>query len=186
MTRKLLDVLLLRHCSHQFGWPRRWPDGEYYQVCLLCGDEYKYDWKHMRRTELVPKESSAAAAVERIGPDQGRRCSTKKVRWTPRARRLKVTRNEIRYRRSGTLAWEIGTIENISASGVLFRAERLLDQNSHVDLVLEMPQEITGQKNSTVLCSAFIVRATPSKGDDLGMMAATIADYKFLERGDVA
>jgi hypothetical protein len=39
------------HCFHKFLWPRRAKDGQYYQSCLLCGAEYAYDWKNMRRIE---------------------------------------------------------------------------------------------------------------------------------------
>jgi len=53
MGSRLLDLFRLGRCSHEFSWPRRWPDGEYYQVCLLCGEEYKYDWKTMSRLERV-------------------------------------------------------------------------------------------------------------------------------------
>src|SRR5258708_29524212 len=35
MPQKLLDVLRLGRCSHEFSWPRRAADGHYYQVCLL-------------------------------------------------------------------------------------------------------------------------------------------------------
>ena len=55
MSQKLLEVITLGHCSHEFSWPRRAPDGDYYQVCLLCATQYKYDWKAMRRTEVVAR-----------------------------------------------------------------------------------------------------------------------------------
>src|SRR5437870_6184048 len=45
-----------RPCSHEFLWPRRAADGHYYQVCLLCGAKYKYDWKSMQRMERVDTE----------------------------------------------------------------------------------------------------------------------------------
>jgi hypothetical protein len=53
MPQKIMDVLMLGRCSHEFSWPRRGTDGNYYQVCLLCAVEYKYDWDTMRRTERV-------------------------------------------------------------------------------------------------------------------------------------
>ncbi len=53
MPQKLLDVLMLGRCSHEFSWPRRAADGHYYQVCLLCAAQYQYDWKTMRRTARV-------------------------------------------------------------------------------------------------------------------------------------
>jgi len=43
MPQKLMDVFMLGRCSHEFSWPRRSADGNYYQVCLLCAAEYKYD-----------------------------------------------------------------------------------------------------------------------------------------------
>ena len=55
MPQKIMDVLMLGHCSHEFSWPRRAPDGDYYQVCLVCATQYKYDWKAMRRTERAGK-----------------------------------------------------------------------------------------------------------------------------------
>ena len=55
MAQKLMDVLRLGRCSHEFSWPRRQDDGDYYQVCLLCAAEYKYDWKTMRRTERLER-----------------------------------------------------------------------------------------------------------------------------------
>ena len=62
MSQKLLEVITLGHCSHEFSWPRRAPDGDYYQVCLLCATQYKYDWKPMRRTGRVEH-----ARVETVG-----------------------------------------------------------------------------------------------------------------------
>jgi len=44
---------MLGRCSHEFSWPRRGSDGEYYQVCMLCAAEYKYDWATMRRTQRL-------------------------------------------------------------------------------------------------------------------------------------
>src|SRR5438067_4726489 len=61
MPQKLMDVLMLGRCSHEFSWPRRAADGHYYQVCLVCAAEYKYDWSTMRRTEqmqIVPEAAT--------------------------------------------------------------------------------------------------------------------------------
>ena len=60
MPQKLLDVLMLGRCSHEFSWPRRGADGQFYQVCLLCAVEYSYDWTTMRRTQRVDRSSDAA------------------------------------------------------------------------------------------------------------------------------
>jgi len=56
MPQKLLDVLMLGRCSHEFSWPRRAADGHYYQVCLLCAAEFKYDWNTMQRVERLEQD----------------------------------------------------------------------------------------------------------------------------------
>jgi hypothetical protein len=45
-----LRGLLKRACSHRFSWPRLDAAGRHYQICLLCGTAYEYDWSLMRRT----------------------------------------------------------------------------------------------------------------------------------------
>jgi hypothetical protein len=56
VPQMLPDSSYTRLCSHEFLWPRRAADGHYYQVCLLCGAKYKYDWKSMQRIERVDSE----------------------------------------------------------------------------------------------------------------------------------
>src|SRR5512138_862971 len=85
---KLLSLIPFGGCAHEFSLPRRWPDGEYYQVCLLCGAEYRYDWKSMKRIERLPADSG----MKRVAPS-GR----KKPTWSPRARRLRA-QVELKYR----------------------------------------------------------------------------------------
>lgn len=180
MASKLLNFLLLGRCGHQFSWPRRWPDGDYYQVCLLCGDEYKYDWKLMRRIEHVSERAPQHAREGGARP--GRTCTRKKLSWSPRARRIKLLDLEIQFREKGADAWHDGRIENISASGVFFRAQHVLPEDTEIEMILEMPAEICGQRNSKVLASGLVVRfVQPTLPGDLPALAAGIWDYKFLD-----
>ena len=41
-------------CPHEFSFPIKLSDGSCYQVCTLCGVEYGYDWKRMKRTKALP------------------------------------------------------------------------------------------------------------------------------------
>ena len=88
---------MLGRCSHEFSWPRRGGDGDYYKVCLLCAAEYKYDWTTMRRTQRVehakPESSCSAEPYAREALPS----------WVPRARRLKLDippRYRVRTRRA--------------------------------------------------------------------------------------
>jgi len=176
MPQKLMDVLMLGRCSHEFSWPRRGADGDYYQVCLLCAAEYKYDWTTMRRTERV----------EHATPETGIRRSShpreKRPSWVPRARRLKLD-IALRYRVNKTSTWYEGVIENISQSGVLFHGPQQLPVNALIEMVFEMPEEISGQKNSNVVCQGRVMRTqkTDEKSDEENAdLAASIVDYKFI------
>src|SRR5579871_6164974 len=182
MPQKFMDVLMLGRCSHEFSWPRRGADGNYYQVCLLCAAEYKYDWTTMRRTERVEHK-----------PETGIRRSHARERrpsWVPRARRLKLD-IPLRYRVNKTSTWYEGVIANISQSGVLFNGPQPLPVNALIEMVFEMPEEISGQKNSNVVCQGRVMRsngkadaqenqAAPENPEANVAQAASIVDYKFI------
>ncbi len=177
MPQKLLDVLMLGRCSHEFSWPRRASDGDYYQVCLLCAAEYKYDWKTMRRTERVERRPSEGSATPRRS-----RSHSKKPSWVPRARRIKLYA-PLRYRVKNMGTWHEGVVENLSQSGVLFRGPQQIPNNALIEMVFEMPEEISGQRNSSVLCQARVTRTKEAQDSDEGMgLAASILDYKFLHQ----
>jgi hypothetical protein len=161
MPQKFMDVLMLGRCSHEFSWPRRGNDGDYYQVCLLCAAEYKYDWTTMRRIKRSHTRE-------------------KRPSWVPRARRLKLD-IPLRYRVNKTSTWYEGIIENISQSGVLFNGPQQLPINALIEMVFEMPEEISGQKNSNVVCQGRVMRAKDApEVEENGALAASIVDYKFI------
>jgi hypothetical protein len=144
---------------------------------LLCAAEYKYDWTTMRRTERV--EHKAESGVRRSAGRQ------KRPTWVPRARRLKLD-IPLRYRVNRTSTWYEGIIENISQSGVLFLGPQRLPVNALIEMVFEMPEEISGQKNSNVVCQGRVMRAKSSAEKEsepeeghVGL-AASIVDYKFI------
>jgi PilZ domain len=176
MPQKLMDVLMLGRCSHEFSWPRRTGNGEYYQVCLLCATAYQYDWKTMRRGNPVEQP-----AAETTTTTKRSRSGQKKPTWMPRARRLKLSL-PIRYRGKNLSTWYEGTVLNISQSGLMFSGNQQLPANALVEMIFEMPEEISGQKNSNVLCQGRLIRvkdAVDTPEDAFGL-AASILDYKFL------
>jgi hypothetical protein len=174
MPQKLMDVLMLGRCSHEFSWPRRAPNGEYYQVCMLCATAFEYDWKTMRRGDRVDEPvAETTTALHHAGQ--------KHATWMPRARRIHSS-IPLRYRGKNLSTWYAGVIQNISQSGVFFHGPQLLPTDALVELIFEMPEEISGQKNSSVLCQARLIRikdAVDNTEDAFGL-AASILDYKFL------
>jgi hypothetical protein len=181
MPQKLMDVFMLGRCSHEFSWPRRAADGQFYQVCLLCAVEYSYDWTTMRRTERVDRSQSEADGTSA----RRSRTRARKPTWVPRARRLKLD-TPVRYRVKNLGSWYEGTIANLSQSGVLLQGPQRFPDNTLVEMVFEMPEEISGQKNSTVLCQGRITRTKDvqekQEQTENTRLAASILDYKFLHQ----
>jgi hypothetical protein len=175
---------MLGRCSHEFSWPRRASDRDHYQVCLLCAAEYKYDWQTMRRTKRVNR--SKAHGVESPIFRRSRSHARAKPTWVPRARRLKL-QVPLRYRAKNLDSWHEGVIDNLSQSGLLFHGSQRFPENTLLEMVFEMPEEISGQKNSTVLCQGRVTRAKEStkdkkKSDSAPILAASILDYTFLHQ----
>jgi len=64
MVTKFFKYLVHIFCRHQFSWPHCGIHGRDYQVCLLCGTTYEYDWTTMRRTRLLLSDSNPRAEFE--------------------------------------------------------------------------------------------------------------------------
>jgi signal transduction histidine kinase len=97
-----------------------------------------------------------------------------------RARRFSM-RVPLRYRGIGTWEWRTGEIENISCSGVLFRCLEHLEDRARVEVVLEMPPELSGGTGLDLLCAGHVVRGgeMPVTG---GTVAVAFRDFRLLQR----
>jgi hypothetical protein len=164
-------------CWHQFSWPRRTDDGGYYQVCLRCGAEYSYDWGSMRRLKRLHDRSSQRQPEGESAEPERKPCG--RSHWVPRERRLKL-HVPVLFREKGKTEWLHGTTENISRSGLLLQSPSRMARDAAVEMIFEMPEEISGQRGSRVLCTGSIARwvATAEKSD---MIAVSIGDYEFIE-----
>jgi hypothetical protein len=110
----------------------------------------------------------------------------------PRARRVRSDL-PVRYRGKNLSTWYEGKIQNISQSGVLFEGPQQLPANALVELIFEMPEEISGQKDRNVLCQGRLIRINApengpaeNSGDEENQesfgLVASILDYKFLNK----
>ena len=87
----------------------------------------------------------------------------------------------VRYRFAGDPRWREGITENISYSGVLFRAEGLIDVNTPIELRVALPVDVRERAHPEVFCHARIVRSvSPSEGDPRPGLAASIEQYQFV------
>jgi len=170
MRRKLLRIFS-GLCPHEFAWPRKTPDGDYYQVCLVCGDEYQYDWPTMQRLG------------KRAGRSHPKEDVSRRPSWSPRARRLKIP-IPVKFQ-SRTSNGMSGTIENLSQSGLFIRSEQSPAKGDLIEMIFNMPIEISGHDNAEVLCAGQVVRIVPpvQRNALSGGFAVSVIDYRFLHRG---
>ncbi len=96
-----------------------------------------------------------------------------------RAQRFKL-QLPLKYRPLGEQDWHSGTTENISRSGMLFRAEEFLSPNIQLEINLVLPREIAGLSAAEVVCRGEIVRAVEGAEPSLSpAVAAKILQYHF-------
>jgi hypothetical protein len=89
----------------------------------------------------------------------------------------------IRYRKPHTSRWFDGRTENISYSGVLFRAESLLQPNTTVELRFELPAAILGEAPGEVFCKGAVVRIEESPTSAIPPALAVHIDGYRMARG---
>jgi DNA-binding response OmpR family regulator len=96
-----------------------------------------------------------------------------------RARRFRIE-VPLRYRQVGENDWREGKTENISRSGMLFRAEQIIPTNVQLEINLVLPAEIAGLSATEVTCRGEIVRTVDAPGPAMPpALAAKILQYHF-------
>jgi len=154
--------------------------GDYYQVCLLCGAEYHYDWHSMRRTRQVARDGGETkpSPVASQLPRRPHRS------WRPRERRIKCD-SPLSFRLPGE-AWGTGVLENISRTGVLFRTEEKLARGQRLQVVMEMPEEIVGRKDARVLATGRVTRIITGSAPVQGEAQGEVSKRRRRTRGSAA
>jgi CheY-like chemotaxis protein len=92
----------------------------------------------------------------------------------------------LKYRLLGENDWREGTTENISRSGMLFRAEEMIPPNAQLEINLVLPAEIAGLSAAEVVCRGEVVRALrPETPTMHPALAAKILQYHFQHGSQV-
>jgi PAS domain S-box-containing protein len=93
----------------------------------------------------------------------------------------------LKYRLVGESGWREGTTENISRSGMLFRAEEFVAPNAQLEINLVLPAEIAGLAAAEVVCRGEVVRTVETGvGAVSPTLAAKILQYHFQHGSHVS
>ena len=119
--------------------------------------------------QVPPEETMSARAIV-----------TAHMKGREKLARLRAKRFDLhlpmKYRFVGENGWHTGTTENISRSGMLFRAEETVAPNAQLEIHLVLPAEIAGLSTAEVICRGEVVRTLESEAPTL---AAKILQYHF-------
>jgi hypothetical protein len=96
-----------------------------------------------------------------------------------RAQRF-VVQLPIRYKKIGGRTWFEGKTENISRSGILFRADRMLKLRTAIQMSFTLPVSVKGDGPGVILCRGSVVRAVVAAGANRPCLAASIQRYRFV------
>jgi hypothetical protein len=168
----LLSSIFNRPCPHQFSWPQCRSEGGHYQVCIRCGDRYVYDWETLARVEKI------TASVQSRAP------APKPSGQVPRTQRFTL-RKPIFYRQVNQSQYHLAILLNISASGLLLECHTSIPEGTDLEMILEMPQEITGQPERRVLCRGEVARSAFAKSGT-PLVGVSISGYCFLRGRSIA
>ncbi len=117
--------------------------------------------------------------LESDGKDVHETSANMERQYVARAPRFPIEAR-MQYREGGETAWHEGTTVNISRSGVLFRADHVLDLRRVLEMRIAFPPELTGASETGVICWGPIVRHHPMlSADECPAMAASIFHYRF-------
>ncbi len=87
----------------------------------------------------------------------------------------------MRYRVIGEKHWHVGTVENISATGVLFRGEHVVQVNSSIEVAVNMSRSLAEGHSSKIVSQGKIVRVAPDETDpENAVMAAALSRLRIL------
>ena len=166
----LLGNLISRSCAHELLWPHRDSRGGYYQVCARCDKHFTFDWKSVTRSE---KSSRAVGPKSQANPTSVRAVVSRAQRFT--------VRKPIFYRPTGGAQFQLGVLLDVSKSGVLLECQSQIYRGQQLEMLFEMPSEITGQANRTVLSEGVVARiASTAVGNPL--IGIRLSGYRFLAK----
>jgi hypothetical protein len=109
--------------------------------------------------------------------------STNPQGYLPRDQRFPV-KLRVRYRKSGAVRWSEGITENVSDTGMLFRAPKILQPKAAIEGRLVLPVVIPGESSAELVFRGVVVRTAPAAMECAHpTLAVSLVDYRLVRRG---
>ncbi len=86
----------------------------------------------------------------------------------------------VRYRCRGEQDWQEGITENLSCTGLLFRAQEPLAPRTPVELSFALPTQLAGKAQVQITCEGYVARVARGNGEQWPLLAAALLGYRVL------
>lgn len=97
-----------------------------------------------------------------------------------RAQRFPI-RATMHYRIVGENRWYVGTVDNMSSTGVLFHGERAVGVNSSIEVTVNVPGSLAAGHSSKMVSRGKVVRVSSAEFEsDPILMAAELYRLRIL------
>ena len=89
------------------------------------------------------------------------------------------------FRPEGEAQWFTGETVNVSRSGVLFNAERIVERDTQLEIVLNM-QVFQVPNTANIVCRGHVVRVeSPTEADSRTSIAIAMTNHTFVRSSDL-
>lgn len=90
----------------------------------------------------------------------------------------------LRYKSTEDVIWHDGTSENISRTGLLFCPERMLSAQTPIEVMLEMPAEVTLASGVHIRRGRIVRAVPPSPRENRPAYAAAVFELDYTHPDD--
>ena len=103
-----------------------------------------------------------------------------RTKMIARAQRFPI-RAAMHYRIVGEGRWYVGTVDNMSSTGVLFHGERTVGVDSSIEVTVNVPGSLAAGHSSKMVSRGKVIRLSPGAFDsDPIVMAAELYRLRIL------
>jgi hypothetical protein len=134
-----------------------------------------------RTRDVDMQETKNSVRPFKIGQMPGE-IACQPLEYLLRAKRYPI-RIEISFRESGKKEWHEGRSMNISRTGILFRTEKELIPQTHLEMWVPFPKEIIGRSDVYATLRGVVIRSDAISGiDGPPAKAVAIRHYHLSNR----
>jgi PilZ domain len=131
-----------------------------------------------------PRDFSNTGSVKSVPNAQEETMTTSQVRIERRAAQRFDLHRSVSVRRGNEEG--LAFTQDLSTRGMFLYTDMVLRPDDDLELVLDMPSEITLSADTQVRCQVRVLRVTPAASNQKSGVAVLVRNYEFLQESNPA